>query len=403
MSGRLRLNLRLFWNVCAALIVATAIALASLRMMLPKLDRDRALVERWVSHWVGVPIEIDALGVTLTQGLPTVTARALRLFTPDAARAEVLRVNHAQASVGLWSSLRAGRIRLRDLAVSGLALTIVRQADGKFSVNGFAEGDSKFLDWLLAQKKLTVIDTDIRYIDERIPLPVLAAKGVALEIDARAGEIAIRGRATHIELIGAGVDFEVAITREGPRPTSLDLRLMGEQLDLAAVAEGLALKHPDLAIFRADTFVRYRDSTTGPGQLQFMLENVDLQRRDTAFSLRALSGQAIVSAEAVEVSIAKFDTAERAGPAVDWRARIDRDPSHRVRLSADRVPVSVLPWLAPWLPAQYASFNALMSRWSLAGELRELRLGLGSPYFYIAGQIEDFGLHGAEPRLDLVG
>ena len=112
MAGRPRLVLRVAWNICAATIIALAILVTGLRAILPRLDRDRAMVARWVSHVVGAPIEIHALEASFMGGVPTVTANGIRVLSAAAPATEVLRFEQAEAQLALWASLRSGQPRL---------------------------------------------------------------------------------------------------------------------------------------------------------------------------------------------------------------------------------------------------------------------------------------------------
>ena len=395
-----RLNFRLAWNIVAAVIIVAAVVVSGLRAIMPRLDRDRALVAEWVSHLVGASLEIGALETSLERGMPTVRAHAIQILSSDAMRSEVLRFEHAQAHIGLWASLREGRPALRDITLSGLALTVVRQQTGKWAVKGFANSDTKFLDWLVTQQNLLITDADLVFVDETLSLPPIRAVSVSLRFDARDNRISIRGRATHVDLVAAGVDFEMQLTRHN-MSRALDVRLVGEQLDLVTLAERLQLKRPDVASFRADAELRYLATSPRRARLLFGFDNIDMEAKHSRFAPLGLHGQAVIEPTAMSVAITRIDTHENPGSAVDWRAVIERQESLNVRLTADRMPLGTLSWASAWLPPTFATLSESLANYRPVGEIRDLRLGSTAQQTYVAGSVRNFDLRPANSRFRL--
>ena len=122
--------LRWAWHVGALAIIVLALLSVTLRMIMPRLAHDPALIETWASRLVGAPVSIGSLESHWRNGQPILAVRDISVHLAHADGPEILRFAEAHASLDLWASLRAQRWRVGQLSLHGLTLKLVREIDG---------------------------------------------------------------------------------------------------------------------------------------------------------------------------------------------------------------------------------------------------------------------------------
>nr|WP_277998529.1 AsmA-like C-terminal region-containing protein [Sphingomonas liriopis] len=175
----------------------------------------KGIVADRLTQRFGRPVSIASMERVDTIGLtPTIAVRGVTIRqAPWAGSGDFLRLREARVSFPLWPLL-TGTFRPRDIAVTGLQLALVRDANGRtnWSRPGEPEsgGASTDLDGL------TVRDSVIRYRDDkRRRSAVMAFASDARGLRAN-GSGTIRGTPVRIALTGASVARAAA----GPWPFS---------------------------------------------------------------------------------------------------------------------------------------------------------------------------------------
>lgn len=171
----LRLLISGFLLSLATLIIVIGLIVSAARLLLPELGKYHDEVAAWVGDVLGQPVKIGALDATW-QGLgPSLQLRDVTVL--DAAgKQPVLRCAAARIDINLLESLRRWRIEPGQLTVSGLHLTVMRQADGNINVMGIdatanqsvrsgGSGGDTLERWLQHQERLAIKDSSLVWSD----------------------------------------------------------------------------------------------------------------------------------------------------------------------------------------------------------------------------------------------
>jgi uncharacterized protein (TIGR02099 family) len=150
MTTPLRLRLRRMRRhavyTLAVVLVGVALLVGTLSQLLPLAERHPDKVAAWLSARAGQPVRFDALDTRWTRRGPLLALQGLRI-----GEGEGLRIGEAEVLVSLYAGLLPGH-SLTELRLRGLALTLQRADDGRWSVRGLPE--SKGGDPLEALRRL---------------------------------------------------------------------------------------------------------------------------------------------------------------------------------------------------------------------------------------------------------
>ena len=391
--------IRWAWNISAVTIIVLALLSVTLRMMLPRLSHDPALIESWSSRLAGAPVSIGRLESHWRDGQPVLTVRDISVHLVHADGPEILRFAEAHAALDVWASLRAQRWRVGHLTLHGLTLKLVHQLDGSVVIEGFPLHNAKFIRWLLAQRGLRVLAADFSLRDAQQRWQPLHATGVDFSIEAGAQTTVIAGNAAQIDAVAAPLSFRAQIPRRAGAGLESELRLFGTDLDLGALGRTLALDVPTLRGLHTDALLQINAQDLREYQVGFELSNLKLARDQGVpgeparqFALR---GALTRSATGIDVQIEQFATAETAGRPVDWRLHLSGGERPSLQLSADSAPLAMLPLLGPWR-ARSAALSSWLTTLKPTGDIVNLRLGLAGTAFYARGEVREIALNQTE-------
>lgn len=234
---RLRLARRGAWYVAASLLVLMALGAGVASQLLPLAERHPERIAAWLSQRAGRPVAFDRVSTEWTRRGPLLRVDGLRVGRG----ADAVPIGEAEILVSQYAGLLPGR-SFTELRLEGLDLTLVRDAEGRWSVRGLpgeAESRGDPLDALEALGELQVV---------RGRLAILAPE---LGIDARLSRVDLRLRvqgdrlraaargwvANDTEPLVAKLDFNRA--RGGGRAyiaaSDIDLAAWGPLLSAAGV------------------------------------------------------------------------------------------------------------------------------------------------------------------------
>ena len=169
----LRILSRHTWWWAAGLVVLLALAVTVARLFLPLLDNYRQQLEHEASVAVGQPVAIGGLKVEWHGLGPRLVLRDVKLLDRSGAQ-ELLGFDRAYIDISVPKSLYQRQFELGDLTLTGVVLSVVRRADGRYALEGvnlpqqdMAEDSSAALKWLLRQPHLVLKDSLVRWRDER--------------------------------------------------------------------------------------------------------------------------------------------------------------------------------------------------------------------------------------------
>lgn len=154
---RLRLFRRYAIYTCALALVAVAVLVGAASQVLPLAEHHPQRVAAWLSERAGRPIQFDRLRTQWTRRGPLLQLQGLRI-----GREGGVRVGEAEVLVAMYSGLLPGR-SLTELRLRGLALTLLRSDDGKWSVEGLpSSGSGDPLESLRRLGELQVVGGKLR-------------------------------------------------------------------------------------------------------------------------------------------------------------------------------------------------------------------------------------------------
>jgi uncharacterized protein (TIGR02099 family) len=151
---RLRLARRFAFYAVAIGLVCVALLVGALSQALPLVERHPERVQAWLSERAGRPIHFDRVETAWTRRGPLLRLDGLRIGAGDG-----VRIGQAEVLVSMYAGLLPGR-SFTELRLRGLALTLLRGADGIWSVQGLpttSQGGDP-LDALQGLGELQVID-----------------------------------------------------------------------------------------------------------------------------------------------------------------------------------------------------------------------------------------------------
>jgi uncharacterized protein (TIGR02099 family) len=150
---RLRLARRFAFYALAIGLVCLALLVGALSQALPFVERHPQRIQAWLSERAGRPIQFDRVETAWTRRGPLLRLDGLRIGAGDG-----VRVGQAEVLVSMYAGVLPGRSFI-DLRLRGLALTLLRGADGSWSVQGLPTAQaSDPLDALQGLGELQVID-----------------------------------------------------------------------------------------------------------------------------------------------------------------------------------------------------------------------------------------------------
>ena len=155
---RLRRLRRYAIYATAGVLVLVALLVGTLNQLLPLVERHPERVAAWLSERAGQPVAFDTLDTAWTRRGPLLQLDGLRI-----GEGEGVRIGRAEVLVSLYSGLLPGA-PLTELRLRGLALTLQRADDGRWSVRGLpsANGGGDPLEALRRLGELQVIGGRLR-------------------------------------------------------------------------------------------------------------------------------------------------------------------------------------------------------------------------------------------------
>lgn len=224
----------------------------------PNLDHWRPEIVAQISSLLQRPVSISQISTGFDGWQPMVTVRGLRLAGPEPEGAakpdeadEPFAIAEARAVVALRTFL-TGRLRLSELQLDGLRVTVERERTGRLSVAGIPIADNvqdgRLLGELLAQRDLKVRSSVIVWRDallerrERI-------EDVDIDLHNIGRRHRLEFRSARPGRLATGFEATAELFRHGSRPTDWaqwtgDLYAAGSGVSTDAVAATLGLKPP---------------------------------------------------------------------------------------------------------------------------------------------------------------
>ncbi|MCC7257519.1 MAG: TIGR02099 family protein [Gammaproteobacteria bacterium] len=299
MQAASRPLLRWLLYAAAGLVVLMALAVGTLRLLLPLAPDYQDDIRAWASEATGYEIRFEGISASWPLSGPQLSFYQVTLRRPGEAVA-VLAAREFSAGLSLWQLVRDGRLAVGRVAVGGVRLKVERTADGRLLVQ------DRPLEELLPERSrqrtpeidLVLTDIALTFLDTaRDPNPV------ALSLDRLDAEIApdrLAGEAVVLlpQAFGRRLDIEVEVSGPLPSPLALPhdwvLRLHGRGLALAPLWR-YALGTPG-PVRSADGDVvidlEIRDGRLHRAEGEFSLENVTVAAREATTTYERAAARA---------------------------------------------------------------------------------------------------------------
>ena len=125
----------LLWTSFAVLLIGGATLVTLVRVALPQLGAQRSVIEAWLSETVGRPVQVGAINANWRGWAPRLSFE--RLVILDAQRkTELIHFERADIDIALFDSITRRALKPTRLLVSGVAMNLIRDVNGNFSVAG---------------------------------------------------------------------------------------------------------------------------------------------------------------------------------------------------------------------------------------------------------------------------
>lgn len=266
-----RTSLRLVWWTLAAVIIAVAVLLVSLRLALPLAGRYHDEVAQLAGRLLDHPVSLTGLGASWHGFGPSIELQGVTIF--DDKRRPLLQCAAARIDIGLLASLRRGQIELDQLTVRGAHVTVLRREDGSLALLGLNELDATPPDpaaaemlkqWVARQPRLVVEDSVLEWRDLAPGGRAFRFHGARMEIRNRDGRHRVDADLALPESLGRRLAITAELSGDlfTPAGWSGDIYLRGERLALGAVG-AQAWSGIDLRAGSADVEV-WSDWRAGP-------------------------------------------------------------------------------------------------------------------------------------------
>ncbi len=187
MGTAFKTSMRWLWLTLALLIIGTVILVVIGRQTIAYVDKVREPVEQFLAEQTGLQIELGELRGEWPRLVPIIEIDNLSIAAANAASNEspTLSLEGARADLDLFNSLLHGSPIWRELAVDKLALTLIENQDGRWSLKGFSGGGdtdlSLIVDPLTYSRLIRFDDVQTTFEFYSGKSMVLSARNVAME------------------------------------------------------------------------------------------------------------------------------------------------------------------------------------------------------------------------------
>lgn len=203
------------WAIFAAVMFFSLSLLLLRYWLLPDIERYRPLIAAAISQVAGQHISIERIGANWDGVRPYLQLHGVHVH--DRYDTPVLTLTELDGTVS-WRSLLHGELRFREIRIERPVLIVRRDMEGVMHIAGVTidqeEADNSFLDWLLRQRKLSINDADVYWLDEPRAAPVLYLKKVSLLMRNQEGHHRFGLRATPPEELAVPLDIRGDFTGE---------------------------------------------------------------------------------------------------------------------------------------------------------------------------------------------
>tara|TARA_B100000686_G_scaffold355223_1_gene471287 strand:+ start:119 stop:2830 length:2712 start_codon:yes stop_codon:yes gene_type:complete len=154
--------------------------------LLPDIENYRNSIASAITQEAGQQVSIGSISANWDGLYPHLILRKVHVHDKEGKPALIL---NRLESIPAWDSLLSGELRFRKIKIDQPDLTIYRDSKGVLHVAGITlvrEPDtnhSSFLNWLLNQKEVEVVNANISWKDEKLGAPLIELESVSLYLE----------------------------------------------------------------------------------------------------------------------------------------------------------------------------------------------------------------------------
>jgi uncharacterized protein (TIGR02099 family) len=154
--------------------------------LLPDIDNYRNEISSAITQASGQRVTIGSISAHWDGMHPHLILRKVKVHDKEGRAALIL---NRLESIPAWRPLLSGELRFREIKIDQPSLTVYLDSNGALHVAGITLGrdqtasQSGFLDWLLNQRQVDVVNANIFWKDEKRGAPLLELKAVSLHLE----------------------------------------------------------------------------------------------------------------------------------------------------------------------------------------------------------------------------
>lgn len=293
-------------RVALALLGLIVVALLLVRFVFwPQASTAKAWLEERGSAALSASFTIGTLATSWDGWHPAFRAGDVKVV--DADRRVLLAADHIEGQLS-WRSLLTLDLQFAALSADRADLLIRRTAQGRMLVAGMpldpvgaAPRDNRFLDWLLAQGKVDLVNGKVRWLDEKHGLPLLEVGDIHLTSRREGARHTVKLEARSPTLspqpLVMQADFRNAyLTSAGNWRNWNGMASWNfGQLQLAAAQRYLAIfDKVDGGVLSTDGTIAFSDGNVARSQLRLRGSGIDLRLDGASEALQLANVQALL-------------------------------------------------------------------------------------------------------------
>ena len=207
----------------AALLLLLAALFSALRLAVIYVGEYRQQVEQVASHYLGQTVRISGIDASLIGFSPGLVLEDVSLHDP-ASDAIVAQFSHLAITLDPLSSLRRWE-PVTQVLLRGANLGLVRDREGQLSLHGMVAspagsgGDKLLLDWLLAMHQLSILDSELHWLDEQ-QQSRWHFRHINLHMENRPGAHRLKGELLPPPEVGGAIELALELHGDPYRPES---------------------------------------------------------------------------------------------------------------------------------------------------------------------------------------
>ena len=212
--------LHICWYSVAAFIITFSVAVTLLRVMLPDLGEYREDVEGIISEYSGYPVQIQEINANWQGWIPSLKLDDIKILDPETEEI-LLSFENTDLEIDPIESLKHRTLIPLELRISGLELDFTRHEDGSIIIvdsgtslyrRGMGEMNTELTNWLRNQKRITIENANLTWIDLTGQIDPIKFHNARLELGASEDEFRLHGMAaSRQDETDAIINFDIDI------------------------------------------------------------------------------------------------------------------------------------------------------------------------------------------------